>query len=101
MQFLGIEGNFFEAAAQNVRSTRPQPMKTPEACPLGYVEDFSEVRTKLAGVFSSRLIARLEARRGFVEYRCGSAREGFVVCVVECVDAELDQAGRQQIEELF
>jgi hypothetical protein len=54
MQFLGIEGNVFEAAAQNACSTRPQPRKIPEAYPLGYVEDFSEVRTKLAGVFSSR-----------------------------------------------
>ena len=46
--------SFFGEAAQNVRLTRPQPRKTPEAYPLGYVEDFSEVRTKLAGVFSSR-----------------------------------------------
>jgi hypothetical protein len=35
--------------------TRPQPKKTPEAYPLGYGEDFSEVRTTLAGVFSSLL----------------------------------------------
>jgi len=33
--------------------TRPQPKKIPEAYPLGYVEDFSEVRTTLAGVLSS------------------------------------------------
>ncbi len=36
-------------------------MKTPEAYPLGYVEDFSEVRTKLAGVFSSRYICSMSA----------------------------------------
>ena len=28
----------------------------PEAYPLGYVEDFDEPRTKLAGFFSSRLV---------------------------------------------
>ena len=28
--------------------------KKPEAYPLGYVEDFFEPRTKLAGVFSAR-----------------------------------------------
>ena len=47
-------------AAQNVRPTRPQPKKIPEAYPLGYVEDFSEVRTKLAGVFSGLLEGWLE-----------------------------------------
>ena len=90
-----------EEAAQNGCPTRPQPRKIPEAYPLGYVEDFSEVRTKLAGVFSSQLVARLEARRGFVEYCGRGAREGFVVRVVEGIDAELDQAGRQQVEEFF
>jgi len=42
-------------AAQNASPTRPQPRKIPEAYPLGYVEDFFEARTKLAGVFSSLL----------------------------------------------
>ncbi len=41
------------------------------------------------------LVVRLEARRGLVEYRCGSAGEGFVVGMVEGIDAELDQAGGQ------
>jgi len=54
MQFLGIEGNVFEAAAQNACSTWPLPRKTPEAYPPGYDEDFSEVKTMLASVFSSR-----------------------------------------------
>ena len=30
----------------------PQPMKVPEAEPLGYVEDTFEARTPLAGFFS-------------------------------------------------
>jgi hypothetical protein len=38
--------------AQKVRSARPQPMKAPEALPLGYVEDGFEARTMLAGFFS-------------------------------------------------
>jgi len=36
-------------------STRPEAKKTPEAYPLGYVEDFFETRTKLGACFSSRL----------------------------------------------
>ena len=44
---------------------------------------------------------RLDARRGLVEYCGGGAREGFVVRVVEGIDAELDQAGRQQVKEFF
>jgi hypothetical protein len=58
--------------------------------PSGYGEDFSEMRTKLAGVFSSRLIVRFEARRCLVEYGRSGAGEGFVVRVVEGIDAELD-----------
>jgi hypothetical protein len=61
----------------------------------------SDARTPLAGFFSILLKVRLEARRGLVEYCCGGAREGFVVRVVEGIDAELDQAGRQQVEEFF
>jgi hypothetical protein len=76
--------------AQKVRPARPQPRKIPEAYPLGYVEDFYEVRTKLAGVFSSRLVVRFEARRRLVEHRGSGAGEGFVVRVVEGIDAELD-----------
>src|SRR4249920_1567780 len=65
---------------------------------LRYVEPLSDVRTKLEGFFSILLKIRLDARRRLVEYCCGGTREGFVVCVVECIDAELDQAGRQQVE---
>ena len=68
---------------------------------LRYVELLSEARTKLADVFSILLKIRLDAGRGLIEDRCGGAREGFVVRVVEGIDAELDQAGRQQIEEFF
>src|SRR6266849_8730674 len=37
---------------QNGRSARPQAKEAPEAYPLGYVEDGSEPRTKLAAVFN-------------------------------------------------
>src|SRR6266849_9230287 len=37
---------------QNGRSARPQAKEAPEAYPLGYVEDTSEPRTKLAAVFN-------------------------------------------------
>jgi hypothetical protein len=57
---------------------------------LRYVELLSDARTKLADFFSILLKVRLEARRGLVEYCCGGAREGFVVRVVEGIDAELD-----------
>jgi hypothetical protein len=40
-------------ADQNDHPTRPQPMATPEAKPLGYVEDVVEARTKLGIVFIS------------------------------------------------
>jgi hypothetical protein len=73
----------------------------PEAYPRGYVEDFDEPRTKLADFFSILLEIRLDARRRLIEDRCGGAREGFVVHVVEGIDAELDQAGRQKVEEFF
>ena len=37
---------------QNARPARPQAKDAPEAYPLGYVEDASEPRTKLAGIFN-------------------------------------------------
>jgi hypothetical protein len=37
---------------QNVRPARPQAKEAPEAYPLGYVEDASEPRTKLADIFN-------------------------------------------------
>lgn len=43
-----------ENGGQNGHPTRPQPMATSEAYPLGYVEDVAEVRTTLGTVFSSR-----------------------------------------------
>jgi hypothetical protein len=39
--------------AQNIFPARPQVQKTPQAYPLGYVEDVFKPRTKLAVVFSS------------------------------------------------
>ncbi len=39
--------------------------KTPEAYPLGYVEDFFELRTKLGACFSSRL----EVADGALQHR--------------------------------
>jgi hypothetical protein len=38
--------------AQKGCPARPQPMATPQAYPLGYVEDVAEVRTLLADFFS-------------------------------------------------
>ncbi len=46
-------------------STRPQAKKTPEAYPLGYVEDSFELRTKLEGLFSNRL----EVADGALQHR--------------------------------
>jgi hypothetical protein len=37
---------------QNGRSARPQAKEAPEAYPLGYAEDASEPRTKLADIFN-------------------------------------------------
>jgi hypothetical protein len=37
---------------QNVRPARPKAKEAPEAYPLGYVEDASEPRTKLADIFN-------------------------------------------------
>jgi hypothetical protein len=37
--------------AQNGHPTRPQPMATPQAYRLGYVEDVAEVRTPLVDRF--------------------------------------------------
>ncbi len=40
------------AGVQNGRPARPQTKEAPEAYPLGYVEDASKSRTKLAAVFN-------------------------------------------------
>jgi hypothetical protein len=42
---------------QNGHPTRPQPMATPQAYPLGYVEDVVEVRTQLGTVFTILMIS--------------------------------------------
>ena len=55
----------------------------------------------LADFFSILLVVRLEARRGLVEDCGGGAGEGFVAGMVEGIDAELDQAGGQQVEEFL
>jgi hypothetical protein len=41
-----------EQDGQNGHPTRPQPMATPAAYPLGYVEGVAEVRTPLGTVFT-------------------------------------------------
>lgn len=46
-------------------------------------------------------VVRFEARGGLVEHCGGGAGEGFVIGMVEGIDAELDQAGGQQVEELL
>jgi hypothetical protein len=38
--------------AQKVHPARPQAKPTPQAYPLGYVEDVDETRTKLGNFFS-------------------------------------------------
>jgi hypothetical protein len=38
--------------AQKGYPTRPQPPPTPQAYPLGYVEDVGKARTQLGGFFS-------------------------------------------------
>jgi hypothetical protein len=43
---------------QNGHPTRPQPMATPQAYPLGYVEDVAEVRTPLGTVFTILITSR-------------------------------------------
>jgi hypothetical protein len=45
-------------ADQNGHPTRPQPMATPQAYPLGYVEDVAEVRTPLGTVFTILMTSR-------------------------------------------
>ena len=50
----------------------------PEACPQGYVEDFDEPRTKLAGFFSIRLYRILKDRFGPDRLRQHSAALEFV-----------------------
>ena len=49
VEFIVLEKSW--QADQNVHPTRPQPMATPQAYPLGYVEDGAEVRTPLGTVF--------------------------------------------------
>lgn len=54
---------------------------------------FSETFYRLRFTFYEPLgglKVRFEARRGLVKYGCSGAGEGFVVCVVEGIDAELD-----------
>jgi hypothetical protein len=46
-----------EQDGQNGHPTMPQPMATPEAYPLGYVEDVAEVRTPLGAVFTILMIS--------------------------------------------
>ena len=46
---------FSPEAAQKGLATRPQAKQSPEAYPLGYVEDGCETRTTLRAFFSSRL----------------------------------------------
>jgi len=43
---------------QNGHPTKPQPMATPQAYPLGYVEDVAEVRTPLGTVFTILMTSR-------------------------------------------
>jgi hypothetical protein len=42
---------------QNGHPTRPQPTTTPQAYPLGYVEDVAEARTPLGAVFTTLMIS--------------------------------------------
>ena len=58
--------------AQKAHPTRPQAKNTPEAYPLGYVEDVFEPRTKL-GTFLSVPLVGGGTRDGFLAIqRCGS-----------------------------
>jgi len=66
---------------QNGRPARPQGQEAPEAYPLGYVEDASEPRTRLAAVFNillSRQSRNLDHRPNFDGplARPGNPREG-------------------------
>jgi hypothetical protein len=47
--------HFRGQAVQKDHPARPQAEQKPEAYPLGYVEDFCELRTKLADFFNSLL----------------------------------------------
>lgn len=51
--------------------------------------------------FKSLLDVRVEGVACAVEYLCRGPRQLRVVCVVERVDAELDEASWEQVEELF
>jgi len=53
----------FRQADQNGHPARPQPMATPQAYPLGYVEDVDEPRTKLGAVFNSRRVMKIPRRQ--------------------------------------
>ena len=57
----GVFSTAFPQAAQTDYPTRPQPEKTPEAYPLGYVEDVFEARTTLEVCFSSRQKKAIDA----------------------------------------
>jgi hypothetical protein len=61
--------------AQKGRPARPQAEQEPEAYPLGYVEDFDEPRTKLAGFFSILLDGFIHIDRFPKGMRCSSSPE--------------------------
>ena len=82
-------------------SSKAAASEGPRRTLLGYVEGLNDASTKPADFFSILLDVRFEARRRLVEHGGGGAREGFVVGMVEGINAELDQAGRQQVEEFF
>jgi hypothetical protein len=52
MVFTFLQQESYVQDAQKGCPARPQPMATPQAYPLGYVEDVAEVRTLLADFFS-------------------------------------------------
>ena len=49
-----IEVDSFPAGCSKRPSSKAAGESKPEAYPQGYVEDFDELRTKLAGFFNSR-----------------------------------------------
>jgi hypothetical protein len=57
---------FVYEAVQNGLPTRPQVKSSPQAYPLGYVEDADEPRTKLETVFNSRHLVRVSSSLGGV-----------------------------------
>ena len=44
---------------------RGRSERRPEACPLGYVEDLSDARTKLAGFFNILLLNEIQLNAQF------------------------------------